>query len=140
MAAVLAALAWDRGLGGFQLVERYPLVPSLGISLSLAVDGWGVAAGAPDRHHHRHRRAGELDGGASGDKEFFVLLLILVAGVFGVFVSQDLFVFFLFYEIAVLPMYLLIGIWGSEPRGAPGRARSGPCGGGSPSAAASTRR
>ncbi len=41
------------------------------------------------------------------DKEFFILLLVLVAGVFGVFVSQDLFVFFLFYEIAVLPMYLL---------------------------------
>ena len=47
------------------------------------------------------------------DKEFFVLLFTLVTGVFGVFVSLDLFVFFLFYEIAVLPMYLLIGIWGS---------------------------
>jgi NADH:ubiquinone oxidoreductase subunit 4 (subunit M) len=43
-----------------------------------------------------------------------VLLLVLVSGVFGVFVSQDLFVFFLFYEIAVLPMYLLIGIWGAS--------------------------
>jgi NADH-quinone oxidoreductase subunit M len=43
-----------------------------------------------------------------------VLLLVLVAGVFGVFVAQDLFVFFLFYEIAVLPMYLLIGIWGTS--------------------------
>ena len=39
---------------------------------------------------------------------------ILVTGVYGVFVSLDLFVFFLFYEIAVLPMYLLIGIWGSS--------------------------
>ena len=47
------------------------------------------------------------------DQEFYALLLLLVTGVFGVFVSLDLFVFFLFYEIAVLPMYLLIGIWGS---------------------------
>jgi NADH-quinone oxidoreductase subunit M len=47
-------------------------------------------------------------------QEFYALLLILVTGVFGVFVSLDLFVFFLFYEIAVLPMYLLIGIWGSS--------------------------
>ena len=47
------------------------------------------------------------------DQEFYALLLTLVTGVFGVFVSLDLFVFFLFYEIAVLPMYLLIGIWGS---------------------------
>src|SRR5262249_53534024 len=44
----------------------------------------------------------------------------LVTGVFGVFVSQDLFVFFLFYEIAVLPMYLLIGIWGTSHRVPPG--------------------
>ena len=47
-------------------------------------------------------------------QEFYALLLVLVTGVFGVFVSLDLFVFFLFYEIAVLPMYLLIGIWGSS--------------------------
>jgi NADH-quinone oxidoreductase subunit M len=40
--------------------------------------------------------------------------MVLVAGVYGVFVSQDLFIFFLFYELAVLPMYLLIGIWGSS--------------------------
>src|SRR5436189_6457594 len=48
------------------------------------------------------------------DQEFYALLLLLVTGVFGVFVSLDLSVFFLFYEIAVLPMYLLIGIWGSS--------------------------
>src|SRR4029434_6146949 len=47
-------------------------------------------------------------------QEFYALLLILVTGVFGVFASLDLFVLFLFYEIAVLPMYLLIGIWGSS--------------------------
>jgi NADH-quinone oxidoreductase subunit M len=46
-------------------------------------------------------------------KEYYALLLLLVAGVFGVFVTVDLFFFFLFYEIAVLPMYLLIGIWGT---------------------------
>jgi NADH-quinone oxidoreductase subunit M len=49
-------------------------------------------------------------------KEFFVLLLTLVTGVFGVFVSFDLFLFFMFYELAVLPMYLLIGIWGTGPK------------------------
>ncbi len=46
-------------------------------------------------------------------KEYYALLLLLVSGVFGVFVAADLFYFFLFYEIAVLPMYLLIGIWGT---------------------------
>ena len=46
-------------------------------------------------------------------REFFILANILVAGVFGVFISFDLFVLFLFYEVAVLPMYLLIGVWGT---------------------------
>jgi len=49
-------------------------------------------------------------------KEFYCLLLLLVTGVFGVFIAQDLFFFFLFYELAVLPMYLLIGIWGTGPK------------------------
>lgn len=49
-------------------------------------------------------------------KEFFITLILLSAGVFGFFISLDLFTLFLFYEIAVIPMYLLIGIWGSGPR------------------------
>lgn len=51
---------------------------------------------------------------ANRNKEFFVLYLVLLSGVFGVFVSLDLFFFFFFYELAVLPMYLLIGVWGSS--------------------------
>lgn len=46
-------------------------------------------------------------------KEFFALMLFLVTGVFGVFMTTNLFFFFLFYEVAVLPMYLLILVWGS---------------------------
>lgn len=98
--------------GGYQFREKYALVESVGINLELGVDGWGISlllltsiiifAGAFATWTLQER-----------DKEFYILLLALVAGVFGVFVSLDLFVFFLFYEIAVLPMYLLIGVWGS---------------------------
>lgn len=112
-ASLEVARAYDRTVGGLQLPDTFPIVPSLGIHLKLAVDGWGVAlliltgviivTGVLASWSVARR-----------DKEFFLLLLVLVAGVFGVFVSQDLFVFFLFYEIAVLPMYLLIGIWGSS--------------------------
>jgi len=49
-------------------------------------------------------------------KEFFVSLILLATGVFGFFISLDLFTMFLFYEVAVIPMYLLIGIWGSGPK------------------------
>lgn len=49
-------------------------------------------------------------------KEFFISLIILSTGVYGFFISVDLFTMFVFYEIAVIPMYLLIGIWGSGPK------------------------
>jgi NADH-quinone oxidoreductase subunit M len=49
-------------------------------------------------------------------KEFFIALLVLATGVYGFFISIDLFTMFVFYEIAVIPMYLLIGIWGSGPK------------------------
>jgi len=49
-------------------------------------------------------------------REFFISLIILATGVFGFFISLDLFTMFLFYEVAVIPMYLLIGIWGSGPK------------------------
>jgi NADH-quinone oxidoreductase subunit M len=97
----------------FTLVERINVIPSLGIEYVVAADGWsavlllltGVIA-----------FAGAIASYAVSDRprEYYAFLLLLVAGVFGVFVIQDLFIFFLFYEIAVLPMYLLIGIWGSS--------------------------
>jgi NADH-quinone oxidoreductase subunit M len=111
--AIRVAMIWDKSVGGMQLGHTYPLVPQVGINLNLAVDGWGVSlllltgliiVTGVLASWSVEKRA----------KEFFILLLVLVAGVYGVFVSQDLFVFFLFYEIAVLPMYLLIGIWGAS--------------------------
>ena len=49
-------------------------------------------------------------------REFYISLILLATGVFGFFISLDLFTMFLFYELAVIPMYLLIGIWGSGPK------------------------
>jgi len=50
------------------------------------------------------------------DREYFILLLILVAAVSGVFSALDYFLFFLFWEVEVIPMYLLIGVWGTGRR------------------------
>jgi NADH-quinone oxidoreductase subunit M len=49
-------------------------------------------------------------------REFYISLILLASGVFGFFISLDLFTMFLFYELAVIPMYLLIGIWGTGPK------------------------
>ena len=112
VASVWVYWTYDQSAAGFQFNEEFALVPSLGISYLFAVDGISalmclltsiiIFAGVFASWTVKER-----------SQEFYALLLLLVTGVYGVFVSLDLFVFFLFYEIAVLPMYLLIGIWGS---------------------------
>ncbi|MCX7698662.1 MAG: NADH-quinone oxidoreductase subunit M [Candidatus Goldbacteria bacterium] len=110
--SILLLINYDYNLGGLQFVEKHTWIPSLGINYFLGVNGINVAlvlltgfvivAGVLASWDITYR-----------PKEFFMLLLTLVTGVFGVFMTYNLFLFFLFYEIAVLPMYLLIGIWGT---------------------------
>ena len=105
---------YDYGEGGYQYLASYAWLPGpLDIKLSLGIDGISapmvmlngiVLLGGvlvSQTIHHRSR-------------DFFVLLFALAAGVYGVFVARDLFFLFFFYELAVLPMYLLIGVWGSS--------------------------
>ena len=110
--AVWLFFAYDNQAAGFQFVTKLPWVPSLGIAYHVGVDGISVAmvlltaivfvAGALVSCSVQTRV-----------KDFYILLAALVSGVFGVFVSLDLFFFYFFYELAVVPMYLLIGYWGS---------------------------
>ena len=110
--SIVLLFSYDYNTGGLQFVERHNWIPSIGINYFLGVNGINVAlvlltgfvivAGVLASWNVTYRL-----------KEFFMLLLTLVTGVFGVFMTYNLFLFFLFYEIAVLPMYLLIGIWGT---------------------------
>lgn len=105
-------LRFDFATGGIQFEERIEWLPLAGVSYHLGVDGVSITmvlltaliifTGVFASWSIEYRT-----------KDFLALLLFLVTGVFGVFVSLDLFFFFLFYEVSVLPMYLLIGIWGT---------------------------
>ena len=110
----LASFAsYNATAGGYQLEARFPWLPRLGITLHLGIDGIAapmvlltgivIFCGTLISLKITHRL-----------KDYFILLFVLVGGVYGVFVSLDLFFFFFFYEVAVLPMYLLIGVWGSS--------------------------
>ncbi len=119
--SVYVFLAYDHSAGGMQFERVWNWLPipgpwpmgDTGITLRLGVDGisalmvllTGIVL-----------FTGVLVSWNIEDrpKEFFVLYLLLLAGVFGVFVALDLFFFFFFYELAVMPMYLLIGVWGSS--------------------------
>ena len=112
--SVILFVRYDFSAGGYQFARTYQWLDApLNIDLSLAMDGIAaslvllngiVLFGAVlISQTIRHRT-----------RDFFTLLLALGSGVFGVFVVQDLFFLFFFYELAVLPMYLLIGVWGSS--------------------------
>ena len=109
----LAALFRDDvDLTHFTTIVRVPWVPMLGMNYHLAVDGisltmvlvTGIAAVSTvlfswDVDHRQN--------------EFFFWLLLVVAGSYGVFLSADLFLLFVFYELVIVPKYFLIAIWGS---------------------------
>src|SRR5437899_3229720 len=101
--------------GEIQTVAKIPWIPSLGIEYHLAADGisltlvllTGLAAiaGILFSWNIEHRA-----------KEFFAFYLALIGGVYGVFLSFDVFLLFVFYEIAIIPKYFIIAIWGSTRR------------------------
>ena len=117
------SLALLHAIGGFaagmghgrEIIVDIPWVPSLGIHYHLAADGisrvlvllTGLAAiaGILFSWNIEHRT-----------NEFFAFYLALIGGVYGVFLSFDLFLLFVFYEIAIIPKYFLIAIWGSTRR------------------------
>jgi NADH-quinone oxidoreductase subunit M len=112
VAIALIAL-YDTTTGGFQFLESYPVIPSLGIQYLVAVDGLSLSLVLLTAFIYLTAITTTWYLGKR-EKEFFLFLALLVTGVFGVFVSLDLFLFFLFYELAVLPMYVLIGVFGSS--------------------------
>jgi NADH-quinone oxidoreductase subunit M len=101
--------------GELMTVARVPWIPQLGIEYHLAVDGisitllllTGIAAIAGILFSWNIERR---------THEFFAFYLALIGGVYGVFLSFDLFLLFVFYEIAIIPKYFLIAIWGSTRR------------------------
>ncbi|HSL91400.1 MAG TPA: NADH-quinone oxidoreductase subunit M [Candidatus Limnocylindrales bacterium] len=110
------ALSFDGATAAMQFVSRAPWIPAYGIEYHLGIDGislWLVMLttflmpiailstyAAVEKHV----------------KEFMVFMLVLEVGMEGVFLAVDLFLFYIFWELVLIPMYFLIGVWGSERR------------------------
>jgi NADH-quinone oxidoreductase subunit M len=110
--ALYVFFAYDKGLGGLQFVENVKWIPSLGINYFNAVDGFSL----PNLlltgivFFTGVLTMWELE---TRVKEYFALYFLLVTGVFGLFMSMDLFFIFVWYDISLFPMYLLIAVWGT---------------------------
>jgi len=101
----------------FQMVESMEWIPAFNIRYAMGVDGISlflvllttllgpiVMLSCSTNIHKRV-------------KEFFIAMLVLETGVIGSFCALDLFLFYVFFELMLIPMYLLIGVWGSDPEG-----------------------
>ena len=108
----LIYLRFDPTAKGYQFVEQVPWIPGVGIEWHNGIDGISLALLALTSivFFTGVLTMWELQERV---KEFFAFMTLLVTGVFGVFLSLDLFFFLFWYEVAVLPMYLLIAVWGS---------------------------
>lgn len=111
--AVGVFIAYDHTAGGFQFIEKIPWVVPFGISYHLGVDGinsllllllgivsfCAVLISDPVKEQI---------------KEYYILLLITIIGAYGAFLSLDIFFFYFFHELAAIPVFLMIAIWGSD--------------------------
>src|ERR1700733_6886604 len=106
----------EAGAPQFQFVENASWIPSVGAHFTLGVDGLSFlmvmlttvlgAIAILSSWSAIHKR----------EKEYYILLLLLQTGMLGVFMSLDFVLFYVFWEVMLVPMYFLIGVWGSERR------------------------
>src|SRR5260221_3012446 len=109
-------LRFDRTAAGFQFIENAPWIPTIGVSYHFGVDGISTllillttllgAIAILSSWTAIHDRV----------RQYYVFLLLLQVGMLGVFCALDMFLFYVFWEVMLVPMYFLIGIWGGERR------------------------
>jgi NADH-quinone oxidoreductase subunit M len=100
----------------YQLVERLPWIPSVGADYFLGVDGFSTLLILLTTMMGFIAILSSWTAITERVKEYYVFLLILQTGMLGAFMALDFLLFFLFWEVMLVPMYFLIGIWGSANR------------------------
>src|SRR5437764_7656448 len=100
----------------FQFVERAPWIPSIGAEYFLGVDGLSVLLILLTTMMGFIAVLSSWTAITERVKEYYIFLLVLQTGMLGAFMSLDFLLFFLFWEVMLVPMYFLIGIWGSANR------------------------
>jgi len=100
----------------FQFVERAPWIPSVGAEYFLGVDGLSTLLILLTTMMGFIAILSSWTAITERVKEFYIFLLVLQTGMLGAFMSLDFLLFFLFWEVMLVPMYFLIGIWGSDNR------------------------
>src|SRR6266487_2395531 len=113
----LPLLRWFKpGWGGFAFEETADWIPSIGAKYHLGIDGISLLLVMLTTFLGMIAILSSWSAIHLRTKEYYILLLLLQTGMLGVFVSLDFFLFYVFWEVMLVPMYFLIGVWGSDRR------------------------
>ena len=114
--AIYLAATFKTGSADFQFQESHKWISNLGISYHLGVDGISLLLVLLTTLLSVVAMLGTWNSIKDRSLAFFISLLVLETGMIGVFVSMDLFLFYVFWEIQLIPMYFIIGLWGGARR------------------------
>jgi len=107
---------WNPGAGRFSFEENVSWIPSIGARYHLGIDGISLLLVMLTTFLGMIAILSSWSAIHTRTKEYYILLLLLQVGMIGVFVSLDFFLFYVFWEVMLVPMYFLIGVWGSDRR------------------------
>jgi len=107
---------FDAGLAGFQLVEIHKWIPAIGASYIVGIDGISLLLVMLTTFITPITIIGAFSAIQNREKEFYIAMLFLETAMLGTLVALDLLLFYLFWEFMLIPMYLMIGVWGSKNR------------------------
>jgi NADH-quinone oxidoreductase subunit M len=107
---------FDNAAPGLQFETRLPWIPSWGVNYLIGLDGYNVLLVMLTAFLGPLVVAGAFSAIQKDVKLFYAMVFLIQFAMLGTFVAQDLFVFYLFWETMLIPMFLLIGIWGGERR------------------------
>ena len=114
--SVLVAVRFSSAADGMQMVERAGWIPTLGVHYSVGVDGISLLLVVLSTAVTWIAMLASWDEIRERQKEYYALFLLLETGMLGVFLSMDAFLFYVFFELVLIPMYFIIGVWGGQRR------------------------
>ena len=114
--SLLILASFNNDAAGFQFVEEADWVPAFGIQYKLGIDGISLALVVLTTTLTWISILASFGPIKDRVKEYMISFLVLEVGMVGVFLALDTFLFYIFWEIVLVPMYLIIGIWGGANR------------------------
>ena len=107
---------FETGVAGLQMVERFSWIEAWGIDYHMGIDGISILMILLTTFIMMLAIPSSWNAITTQVRNYYIFMLLLEIGMLGVFLAQDLFLFYIFWEFTLVPMYFLIGIWGGQNR------------------------